>query len=434
MGGMSQSTIAIIIIIAVMILYATEVFPLAVTSLIAMSAMVVTGILSWTEAFAGFSSSIVLMLIGVCIIGEAFFTTGLAETLGNMLRRFASIKEKYFMAIVYTMAALMSAFLNASAVMAILMPVVDSLVFSTNGRISRKHTYLVMGIGSIFGANLSIVGSTSMYMSHTLLKESDGVGMTFFEPALSGAAACVAGLVICLTFGYVLQKRCFDFKERLPEIMTRNTGIDPEAALERNLTYRSWKRNFVALTMVGCILAFIGGFDIGGVAIIGACLVMAARCIGERRAYHGVSWQTVFITAASMGFAAGVGKSGAGEEIANFVIKISGRIGETEVGMCMLILVLSTVLSNFMSNIGVVVLIVPICLNLAATMGADAMPFVMACAVGTNVSVATPVCVGPITVTTVAGYRFKDYIRVGGIYNILATVVTGISLWAVYYR
>lgn len=87
-----------------------------------------------------------------------------------------------------------------------------------------------------------------------------------------------------------------------------------------------------------------------------------------------------------------------------------------------------------MSNIGVVVLIVPICLNLAATMGANAMPFVMACAVGTNVSVATPVCVGPITVTTVAGYRFKDYIRVGGIYNILAAVVTGISLWAVYYR
>ena len=67
-------------------------------------------------------------------------------------------------------------------------------------------------------------------------------------------------------------------------------------------------------------------------------------------------------------------------------------------------------------------------------MGVDATPFVMACAIGTNVSVATPVCVGPITVTTVAGYRFKDYIRVGGIFNILATIVTGISLWAVYYR
>lgn len=431
---MSQSTIAIIIIIVVMILYATEVFPLAVSSLLAMSAMVVTGILDWTEAFAGFSSPIVLMLIGICIIGEAFFTTGLAETLGNTLRKFADIKEKYFVAIVYTMAALMSAFLNASAVMAILMPVVDSLVFSTKGKISRKHTYLAMGIGSIFGANLSIVGSTSMYMSHTLLKEADGVGMRFFEPALSGAAACLVGLLICLTFGYALQKRCFNFKERLPEIMTRKSGDDPQVELERNITYKPWKRNFVALTMVGCIVAFICGYDIGGVAVIGACLVMAARCIGERRAYQGVSWQTVFITAASMGFAAGVGKSGAGEVIANFVIKISGTIGETEAGLCMLLLVLCTVLSNFMSNIGVVVLIVPICLNLAATMGGNALPFVMACAVGTNLSVATPVCVGPITVTTVAGYRFKDYIRVGGIYNVLATIVTGISLWMVYYR
>lgn len=422
------------IIVAVMVLYATEVFPLAVTSLIAMSAMAVTGILNWSEAFSGFSSSIVLMLIGVCIIGEAFFTTGLAETIGNLLRKFSDIKEKYFMAIVYTMAALMSVFLNASAVMAILMPVVDSLVFSTNGKISRKHTYMIMGIGSIFGANLSIVGSTSMYMSHTLLKESDGVGMSFFEPALSGVAACIVGLIACLTFGYTLQKRCFDFQERFPAVMTKKAGTDPQADLERNITYKPWKRRFTALTMIGCIAAFILGMDIGGVAIIGACLVMATRCIGERRAYHGVSWQTVFITAASMGFAAGVGKSGAGEEIANFVIRISGGIGETEIGMCILILALSTVLSNFMSNIGVVVLIIPICLDLAATMGADTMPFVMACAIGTNLSVATPVCVGPITVTTVAGYRFKDYIRVGGIYNVLAMIVTGISLWAVYYR
>ena len=103
--------------------------------------------------------------------------------------------------------------------------------------------------------------------------------------------------------------------------------------------------------------------------------------------------------------------------------------------MCMLILVLSTVLSNFMSNIGVVVLIVPICLKLAATMGVDATPALLwPVPSGTNVSVATPVCVGPITVTTVAGYRFKDYVRVGGLFNLLATIVTEISLWAVYYR
>lgn len=218
--------------------------------------------------------------------------------------------------------------------MAILMPVVDSLVFSTDGKISRKHTYLAMGIGSIFGANLSIIGSTSMYMAHTLLKESDGAGMTFFEPALSGAAACIVGMLIYLTFGYNYQKRCFDFKERLPEIMTRTNACSSREIRERSMTYKPWKRNFVALTMVGCIIAFICGYDIGGVAIIGASIVMAARCISERRAYQGVSWETVFITAASMGFAAGVGKSGAGEEIANFVIRASGRIGETSVGMC----------------------------------------------------------------------------------------------------
>lgn len=433
-GEMSQSTIAIIITIIVTFLYATELFPLAVTSLIAMCAMVLTGIIDWSQAFSGFSSSIVLMLIGVCIIGESFFTTGLADVLGNALKKFADLKEKYFSSILYSVACAMSAFLNASAVMAILMPVVDSLVYSTQGKISRKHNYLPMGIGSIFGANLSIIGSTSMYMAHTLLKESDGTGMSFFEPALSGAAACAVGLIVCMTFGYRLQKRQFDFIERLPRAMEMDDSECEEEREEKKRTNKPWKRVFVALTMAGCIAAFIGGCDIGGVAIVGAIAVMATKCIGEKRAYRGVSWETVFITAASMGFAAGVGESGAGEVIANFVIKISGPVGESALGMCMLILVLSTVLSNFMSNIGVVVLLVPICLNLAGTMGVAAVPFVMACAIGTNVSVATPVCVGPITVTTAAGYRFKDYFFVGGVYNLLAAFATGISLWLVYYR
>lgn len=431
---MTQSTIAIIITIAVMVLYATEVFPLAVTSLIAMAAMVLTGIIDWTEAFSGFSSSIVLMLIGVCIIGESFFTTGLAESIGNTLKKFASLKEKYFSTILYTVACLMSAFLNASAVMAILMPVVDSLVYSTKGKISRKHNYLPMGIGSIFGANLSIIGSTSMYMAHTLLKESNGIGMSFFEPAFSSVIACIVGFVICITFGYSLQQKQFTFKEHLPEAMTMGENENQESEEEKKRTYKPWKKIFVGLTMVCCIIAFICGCDIGGVAIVGAITVMATRCISEKRAYRGVSWETVFITAASMGFAAGVAESGAGEMIANFVIRLSGPIGETALGMCLLILVLSTVLSNFMSNIGVVVLLVPICINLAATMGVDATPYVMACAIGTNLSVATPVCVGPITVTTVAGYRFKDYFVVGGVYNFLATIVTGISFWFVYYR
>lgn len=430
---MDQATIAIIIVLITTILYATEAFPLAVTSLMAMAAMVVTGIIDWPEAFAGFSSSIVLMLIGVCIIGESFFTTGLAERIGRLLHRFADMDEKYFVIVVYTVACLMSAFLNASAVMAILMPVVDSLVYTTDRKISRKHTYLAMGIGSIFGANLSIIGSTSMYMAYTLLLDSSyHLQIGFFEPALTGAAACLMGLLIYGTVGYNLQKRFFDFEEVLPAAMTELCQKD-ETFKGEKIICKPWKRKLVAFTMIGCIIAFICGFDIGGVAIIGACIVMATRCISEKTAYRGVSWETVFITAASMGFAAGVGSSGAGEAIANFVIRASGPIAESPLGMCLLILVLSTILSNFMSNIGVVVLLVPICINLAVTMGTAPIPLVLACAIGTNISVSTPVCVGPITVTTVAGYRFKDYFRMGGILNLLAAFVTGISLWLVYF-
>ena len=101
--------------------------------------------------------------------------------------------------------------------------------------------------------------------------------------------------------------------------------------------------------------------------------------------------------------------------------------------MCCLILVIATVLSNFMSNNAAVVICAPIGIFIAQTFGVSPLPFVMAAGIGANLSVATPIATSTITMTLVAGYRFKDYLKIGGVYNLLCIVVTMLSLRVLYF-
>ena len=60
-------------------------------------------------------------------------------------------------------------------------------------------------------------------------------------------------------------------------------------------------------------------------------------------------------------------------------------------------------------------------------------PGTVCCAIGTNLSVATPMCTAPLTITASAGYRFKDFAKYGGIYNVIAYMLTLVGLKLFYF-
>ena len=72
---MSTSTIALIILVVTIILFASGKVPLSVTAVGAALAMGICGVIPFTSAFAGFASDVTMMVIGSMIIGEALFET-----------------------------------------------------------------------------------------------------------------------------------------------------------------------------------------------------------------------------------------------------------------------------------------------------------------------------------------------------------------------
>ena len=99
---MSQNVIAIIILLLVIISYATEKLPLVLTSMLSMLAMYFGGILEFGDAFSGFTNNATLMIIGMSMFGVAFASTGLADLIGEKLGSFFAkhrMSEKAFLLI-----------------------------------------------------------------------------------------------------------------------------------------------------------------------------------------------------------------------------------------------------------------------------------------------------------------------------------------------
>ena len=166
---MQDSTITLIIIACTCVLYLTEKLSVAVTTVLGMMALVFTGILSFNEAFSCFTSTNVMLVLGMIIIVESLFDSGVAERLGLLLFRFTGKSEKSFLILVMLSTAALSAFSNNTAVIAMFMPLISSVAAASKRRIHVKHVYLPMAIGTLLGGTGSLAGCTAPLLANDVL-------------------------------------------------------------------------------------------------------------------------------------------------------------------------------------------------------------------------------------------------------------------------
>ena len=284
---MAQSTIAIIILVSALVFYSIPKIPLSVTTIFAILTMAFTGIISFSDAFSGFSSTAVMLVAGMMIIGHACFTCGLAQKAGCLLYKFVGTDEKKFVMMILLIATMLAVFLNGALVVAMLMPIVDSVVAQSKGSITRKQTYFPLGFASTIGNNLTMISATSMITAAGLISAAGYGELGLFAPTVINLPALAVVIILYLLFGYDLQKKWFNFDELpLDEIeMTRTNTA--------NCT--PWKMVFTGVVLLGVVVMMICGVHYGAAALIGAGLLILTGCISEKDAFHSVSWPTIVI-------------------------------------------------------------------------------------------------------------------------------------------
>lgn len=414
---MPQLVIALIITVLVIISFSVQVIPLPLTAMLGALAMVVFGIIEPADAISAFGSDTVMMVAGVIIIGNAIFETGLAEKLGASILNLPIIggKEKRLLLIVMIIITVLSAFVSNTAAVAMFLPLVASIAQSSNGKIKKKNCYMAMGIASVVGGFCTQSGSTPQMVAQEILLETDGLrGLTFFELTKIGVLIAIVMFIYFLTVGYRLQERCFNF----PEVPNTSTT-------QQTVSQSTWKQVVSGLILVGCVIGFISGvLSFGIISLLSACACILTGCISQKRVFETMDWSTIIVLGGSIGFANGMEESGAVNLIGDALVNSFGQNGGNVLLVFGMIILLTALLSNVMSNTATVAVLAPLGIDVALKMGADPITFVIGIIIASNLAFATPIGTPPMTMVLIGGYRFSDYVKVGGLFNVIAVIVT----------
>lgn len=153
-------------------------------------------------------------------------------------------------------------------------------------------------------------------------------------------------------------------------------------------------------------------------AMIGALLVLVTKCVQPNEAYRAIDWKVVFIIFGMLGLGMAIDASGLAQRIADGMTQ---NLGITDPYiMLALTYLLAAVLTEIISNNAVAVLLTPLAIVIARSLGIangeeiSAIPFVIAVMFGSSASFSTPI--GYQTNTFVygaGGYKFGDFFRAG---------------------
>ena len=133
-----------------------------------------------------------------------------------------------------------------------------------------------------------------------------------------------------------------------------------------------------------------------------------------------------------MAVAKGFVKSGVGELIMEWLMVTLGSWVANPVVLVTVFPLAGFILSQFMSNGSLVSMLAAIGIPMAIEIGCNPMPIAMACVFGCSLAMATPVATTTITMVQVAGYRFKDYFRVGGLAGVICLATAWVSIILIY--
>lgn len=179
--------------------------------------------------------------------------------------------------------------------------------------------------------------------------------------------------------------------------------------------------------VVGLIAAMIAVVSFTSVPIVAASIVVVALLflsgvIQPKEAYAAIEWRILVLIYSMLGLGMALETTGATSITANYVVGLVQSMPEDIQPYLMLILLylVTTILTEILSNNATVVLLGPLCISVAATLGVDPRPFIIAVCIASSASFATPIGYQTNTyVYGVGGYRFSDFLRIGIPLNII---------------
>lgn len=396
--------ITFVVLVGVMVLMIWNKIPIALSAMLASLTLIVTGVLTPAEGFAGFANSNVILITGMIVIGSAFFATGMAQDIALWVLKYAR-SEAVLIAAIILVTGLLSGVLSNTGVTAVMLPIVIGIC--AKSKINRSRLIMPISIAAGVGGTITLVGTVVNVMANTTLEEFGYTErFTFFEFSKIGLPLLlITTLFMCTVGRKLLPDRPYDGVDADNYDVSDFSGVP------------KWKK-YVSLAVL--LLTFLGmifesqiGIKLHVTATIGAVVLALTGVLSERDVYKSIDLRTIFLFAGVLPIATAMEKTGAGKLIADTVINGLGSHASPIVFMAVLYL-LSCFLTQLMSNTATAALLCPIGISIAQGLNANPKTVLLLIVLGASFAYATPLGMPANTmVMGPGGYKFIDFVKVG---------------------
>ena len=194
-----------LIVLAAIVLFATEHLSVDVVALLVLGALLVTGLVTPAEGISGFSSPATVTVAAMFVLSAGLKRTGALAALGQALIRHAK-NETVLLVLVMTGVALVSPFINNTAAVAVFLPLVTGAAASRN--ISSSRLLIPLSFASQFAGVCTLIGTSTNLLVSSIAADSGVGAFGMFEFTKLGLIMVAAGMVYFLVVGrWLLPKR-----------------------------------------------------------------------------------------------------------------------------------------------------------------------------------------------------------------------------------
>lgn len=194
-----EINITLLILTAAIVLFITEWLRVDVVALGVVVSLMLTGILTTSEALSGFSNSAVLTIAALFVVGGAIMQTGLAGAIGRQILTIAGGSKTRLILVIMATVALLSGFMSDTGTVAVLLPAIISLAW--NAKISPSKLLIPLSFGALLGGAMTLIGTPPNIIVSNLLRENNLTPFRFFDYSPIGLTLLLGGILYMIVIG-----------------------------------------------------------------------------------------------------------------------------------------------------------------------------------------------------------------------------------------
>ncbi|MCG8543366.1 MAG: DASS family sodium-coupled anion symporter [Alphaproteobacteria bacterium] len=441
-GLSREGLIVLTMTVVATILFVTEPVPLPTVALLIIVGQVLLLGLESTKVAKTLMNDSVLFIMGSLMLAVAVVKQKLDKRIAYLIVRMTGTKTSYICVGISAVCGVLASFVGEHTVAAMMLPVGLTLITLTSDdpqAVRRLAAVILFSIS--YGCSIGGIGTPSGGARNAIM-----IGYWrefFFDPTNPETRRFLVDYVRWMIYAYpmflvqlpfVTMILLFTFKPEHRNLSRAVVKLRAQIQEAGPMGSRDWMTIAIFLLV---LVGWIFGSDavgLGTIAILGAALFLVAGLVEWEDINSGVNWGVVLLYAAVISLGVEMKETGAARWVAESFLELLAPLGiDKGIGLWAAISVLTTAVTNTMSNGAAVAVLGPLVLKIADLAGQNPLVIGFITAISSAFAYLTVVGTPACTIVYASGYlKTSDFLTVGWRMAIMSTIVLLVAA-AVYW-